>query len=49
MTNSEYKEMYIEQAFETGEVPSEAGYKRFVAWRKRVEAFFAERDNQAHT
>ena len=33
----EYKEMYVEFCAETGERGS---FEEFVAWRKRVEAFF---------
>ena len=44
MTEIEYKEMYREMILETGETASEKEYKEFVAWRKRVEALFAARD-----
>jgi len=40
MTMSEYKEMYAEFCAETGERGSKKSFEEFVAWRKRVEAFF---------
>jgi hypothetical protein len=40
VTDAINSEMYLETCSETGEKPTEKGYKDFKAWRERVEAFF---------